>query len=252
MESMSWLLIGIFLPLFPLSMIFNLVYQRANAAWMRVILLLVWPTAGIWLLTTIPSDIPDWLYIWALLTAILYAFRSVVIKEISVWAGFIATSAWSLVWLLFVEGARIDDLMMHVMAFSVPFVLLATLVARLEQQYESAYAGVVTGLAQVQPRMTGILVVVMLAAIGTPLFPSFFSMLVNINTNITELPPVALGVALVWLLWSWSGIRLLQELLVGTPTIRQHDDIGPSLTLFYCILFVLLVVAGVFMSEVLL
>jgi hypothetical protein len=252
MQAMSWLLIGIFLPLFPLSMIFNLVFQRATAAWMRVILLLVWPSAGLWLLTKMTPDIPHWLFIWSLSTAILYALRSVVIKEISVWAGFIATSAWSLVWLLVVAGARIDDLILHVMAFSVPFVLLAILVVRLERQYESAYAGVVTGLAQEQPRMAGILVVVMLAAIGTPLFPSFFSMLININTNIADLPIAAFGIALVWLMWSWSGIRLLQELLVGTPTIKQHDDIGPGMTLFYCVLFVVLVAAGLFMSEVML
>ena len=252
MDTMLWLAAGIFLPLFPLSMIFNLVFQRVNTAWLRVLLLFAWPSIGVWLVATNSSDMPEWFYVWAILTAILYAFRSVVIKEISVWTGFIATSAWSLVWVAIAHDLNTDNLMMHVMSFSVPLVLLAILVARLELQYESAYAGVVTGLAQEQPRMTGILVVIMLAAIGSPVFPSFFSLLSNINNNITMLPFVAIAITLVWLLWSWSCIRLLQELLVGKPAIMQHDDIGPGLSLFYAMVFVLLVIGGLFMSEVML
>lgn len=253
MQSMNWFIAGFFLPLFPMSMIFNLVFQNAPSTWMKVVLLLGWPVIGIWLLDTESTTIPDWLFLWAIFTATLYAFRSAVIKEISIWIGFIATSAWSLVWVAESHGARFDDILMHVLAFSIPLALLAILVSRLENQYESAYAGVVTGLAQVQPRMTGILVVVMLAAIGSPVFPSFFSLLNNINIIITEMPVVAIGVALVWLLWSWSAIRLLQELIVGMPTIQQHhDDIGMGQTLLYSIVFILLVFAGMYMSEVML
>jgi NADH:ubiquinone oxidoreductase subunit 4 (subunit M) len=176
----------------------------------------------------------------------------VVVKELSVWTGFIATSAWSLLWVAEYLGARVDDLIMHAFAFSLPLVLLAILVARLERQYESAYVGVVTGLAQEQPRMTGIFVVVILAVIGSPLFPSFFSLLSNINNVVMVMPSIALAIVLVWLLWSWSGIRLLQELVVGDPAVIQYDDISHSMTIVFFISFVLLVAGGLYMSEVLL
>lgn len=252
MQSMSWLLVAVFLPLFPFSMVFNLIFQRATSVWARLILLLLWPASGLWLLDSMQLEPPDWVFLWALSSAVLYAFRSVVIREISVWTGFITTSAWSLLWLLIYHGVRIDELVMFALAFSIPFALLVILVARLERQYESAYAGVVTGLAQEQPRMTGLLVVVLFAAIGTPMFPSFFAMLSSINSTITEHPLVASGILLVWFLWSWSAIRLLQELLVGTPAIRQHDDVGPVTVMFYGIAFVLLVASGLYMSEVML
>ena len=252
MQSMALLLAGFFLPLFPMSIVFNFVFQRVSAAWLRVILLLVWPLPGLWLIANSSSQLADTLVFWGLLTSILYGFRTVVVKELSVWTGFIATSAWSLLWVAEYLGAKVDDLLMHAYAFSLPLVLLAILVARLERQYESAYAGVVTGLAQEQPRMTGLIVVVMLAVIGSPLFPSFFSLLTNINNVVMVMPSFALAIVLVWLLWSWSGIRLLQELVVGDPAVIQYDDISQSMTTLFFISFIMLVAGGLYMSEVLL
>jgi len=252
MQSMALLLAGLFLPLFPMSIVFNFVFQRANTVWMRVILLLAWPLPGLWLIENSSSDLVDVFVFWALFTSILYGFRTVVIKELSVWTGFIATSAWSLLWVAEYLGADAEELLMHAFAFSLPLVLLAILVARLERQYESAYVGVVTGLAQEQPRMTGLFVVVMLAVIGSPLFPSFFSLLSNINNVVIVIPSIALAIVLVWLLWSWSGIRLLQELVVGDPAVIQYDDISEGMTMLFFISFVLLVAGGLYMSEVLL
>lgn len=252
MQSTSLLLAAFFLPLFPMSIVFNFVFQRASSAWIRVPVLLVWPLPGLWLLESDSSQIGDTLVLWALLTSILYSFRTVVVKELSVWTGFIATSAWSLLWTAVYLGARFDDLMMHAFAFSLPLALLAILVARLERQYESAYAGVVTGLAQEQPRMTGLFVVVMLAVIGSPLFPSFFSLLSNINNVVMVMPSIAFAIVLVWLLWSWSGIRLLQELVVGDPAVIQYEDISQSMAMLFILSFFLLVAGGLYMSEVML
>ena len=250
MSSMSLLLAGLFLPLFPMSIVFNFVFQRASSVWLRVIIILVWPLPGLWLIENSTTELIDIYVYWALFTSVLYGFRTVVVKELSVWTGFIATSAWSLLWVAEYLGAKVDDLIMHTFAFSLPLVLLALIVARLERQYESAYVGVVTGLAQEQPRMTGIVVVVILAVIGSPIFPSFFSLLSNINNVVLVLPSVAVAITVVWLLWSWSGIRLLQELVVGDPAVFQHDDISHGQTFLFCFAFVLLVAGGLYMAEV--
>ena len=100
--------------------------------------------------------------------------------------------------------------------------------------------------------MTGIFVVVMLAVIGSPLFPSFFSLLSNINDVILVMPSIALAIVLVWLIWSWSGIRLLQELVVGDPVVIQYEDISESMTMLFFVCFILLVAGGLYMSVVLL
>lgn len=252
MTSMGLLLAGFFLPLFPMSIVFNYVFQRASSAWLRVFIILVWPLPGLWLIENSTTELVDIYVYWALFTAVLYGFRTVVVKELSVWTGFIATSAWSLLWVAEYIGATVNDLVMHAYAYSVPLVLLALIVARLERQYESAYVGVVTGLAQEQPRMTGIVVVVILAVIGSPVFPSFFSLLSNINNVVLSLPSVAMAIALVWLLWSWSGVRLLQELVVGDPAVFRHDDISFGQTMLFGLSFILLVTGGFYMAEVLL
>lgn len=252
MTSMSLLLAGFFLPLFPMSMVFNFVFQRASSALLRVFIILVWPLPGLWLIENSSTDLVDIYVYWALFTSVLYGFRTVVVKELSVWTGFIATSAWSLLWVAEYLGAKVDDLIMHTFAYTIPLVLLALIVARLERQYESAYVGVVTGLAQEQPRTAGLVVVVILAVIGSPLFPSFFSLLSNINNVAIVLPSVALAITLVWLLWNWSGIRLLQELVVGDPAVFQHEDISYGKTMLFCFSCFLLVAGGLYMAEVLL
>jgi len=252
MQELSWIVAALFLPLFPLGMVFNALFQRVRIAWVRVIILLVWPLPGIWILQNASLVIPDWIVYWALFSAVLYGFRAVVVKEIGVWIGFLATSTWALNWIALASGVVLDELVLHVLAFSLPLSLLTILVADLERRYGSAYTGVVSGLAQAQPRLSGMFVVAMLAVIGSPLFPAFFSMLDIITHTIMALPVIAFGLVMVWLLWSWSGIRLLQELLVGPAPQVQHDDISRSIAITYGMSLVMLIIGGLYLSRVLL
>lgn len=252
MPSWSWIVAGLFLPLFPLGMLFNLLFQRVTNRWSRVLLLLVWPLPGVWIVHGAAPEISSWILAWALLSAGLYGFRAVVVREFSVWIGFIATSSWALGWMALANGASSDELLMHVLAFSLPLALLMLLTAEVEKRYESAYAGIVSGLAQAQPRLSGLLVLAVLAVIGSPLFPAFFAMLTDITHAIALWPMVAFGIALVWLLWSWSGVRLLQELLVG-PAMQTHDeDISQLTTTTYGATLVALVIGGLYLSKVML
>ena len=252
MQNLSWIVAALFLPLFPLGMVFNALFQRVRIVWLRVALLLAWPLPGVWILQTAVPVIPDWVIYWALFSAVLYGFRAVVVKEFGVWIGFLATSTWALNWIALEFGVKFDELMLHALAFSLPLSLLTILVAELESRYESAYAGIISGLAQAQPRLSGLFVIAMLAVIGSPLFPAFFSMLDTITHTVTVLPALAVGVATVWLLWSWSGIRLLQDLLVGTATSVPHKDVSYGLTMTYGSSLVVMIIGGLYLSRVLL
>ena len=53
-------------------------------------------------------------------------------------------------------------------------------------------------------------------------------------------PYIALGVGLVWLLWSWAGARLLQGLIVGPQRTEIADLTHPELWLYISALVVLL------------
>jgi NADH:ubiquinone oxidoreductase subunit 4 (subunit M) len=252
MHSLNWLIAAVFLPLFPLGMIFNAVFQRLRVAWVRVLLILVWPLPGLWILQNTSAEIPDGLLYWALFSALLYGFRAVVVREIGVWTGFLATSAWALSWIALAEGIVMESRVLQVLSFSLPLALVVILVAEIERRYESAYVGVVSGLAQAHPRLSGIMVLVVLAAIGSPLFPAFFTMLNTISHVITPVPAIAFGLVFVWLLWSWSGVRLLQELLVGPAVKAQHKDISKGVTVVYGSMLLALILGGLYLSGVLL
>ena len=74
----------------------------------------------------------------------------------------------------------------------------------LERQFGAAYIGLYGGLAQRMPRFSGVLVISVLAASATPLFPTFFAML---YTVIVSQPLPAVGLTVVWLIWSWAAAR---------------------------------------------
>ena len=251
MPDTGLIIAALFLPLFPLGMVFNVVLQRLHSAWQRALLLLLWPLPGVWLLHNASVDVSNAIVLWSLFSALLYGFRAVVVRDLNMWTGFMATSAWSLVWLALAVGVKPNQLVLHVLAFSVPLVMLTCLAAEIERRYESVFAGIVSGVAQAQPRLSGALLITMLAAIASPLFPGFFSMLGNVTRAVGVMPYAAVGVAAVWLLWSWSGARLLQDMLVGSVH-RSGDDLGRGTTTIYIALLMILFVAGLYLSGVLL
>lgn len=253
MQDYIWILAALFLPLFPMSMVFNAVYQHLPIPFLRFIMILFWPLPGIWILQNFSVQLPDWLMYWALATAMLYAFRAVAVKELGMWSGFLATSAWALSWVIYIANDVGKEMMnLHILAFALPLALMSLLVGEVIHRYESAYAGIVSGVAQAQPRLSGLIIIVMMAAIASPLFPGFFTMLQIINSLVIAYPILAIGLLLIWLIWSWSGIRLLQSLLVGQPLPVKYRDISRLRALAYAVLILLLLLSGLYLSGELL
>ena len=252
MEMLGLLLAAIFLPLFPMGMVFNLVFQRTRNAWLRSVLLVTWPFAGLCILEATAVQVPVVFAFWALFSAVLYGFRALVIREVSIWTGFLATSAWALIWVSITVGLDPWKLVFHVSAFSLPLALLVLMTAEVESRYESAYAGIVSGIAEAQPRLAGVLVIIMLAVIGSPLFPGFFALLDSLMHAMQVRPVAAAGVIVVWMLWSWSGIQLLQQLLVGPATAVRGSDMSRTMTFGYGLSLSALLVAGIYQSGMML
>ncbi|MGD8576908.1 MAG: hypothetical protein PVG13_07450, partial [Thiohalophilus sp.] len=124
-------------------------------------------------------------------------------------------------------------------------VLMALLGASLERRFGAAYLGLYNGLAHSLPRFSGILAIVVLAVIATPLFPGFFAMFSLILKSIPTAPAISLGVAIVWLLWSWAGARLLQGLIAG-PQTQVVDDLSRINMWLYIAVLAGLVFTGVY------
>lgn len=88
-----------------------------------------------------------------------------------------AVSSWSLLWIPWYQGVPVPMLHFYAFGFSMPLVLLAMLIAGLERRFGAAYAGLYGGLGCILPRLSGVLVFVVLAITATPVFPAFFAML---------------------------------------------------------------------------
>ena len=247
MSELMYLLAAFFLPLFPFSMAFNRLFDRVHNAELRALLLLAWPQFGLVLLNLTGDPIPTWIVPWALATAALYAFRALALREVGLWIGFLATSDWAMLWLAAAPSVASDSAELYALAFSIPFVLLALLAAWLERRMGAAYTDLFGGLAQNLPRFSGVLVVVVLAAVATPVFPSFFSLLFMVMKAIPTMPGAAAAIVGVWLLWSWAGARLVQGLVVGPSGPDDVADFGGAATWSMAIALTVISVGGVYL-----
>ncbi|MDJ0832478.1 MAG: hypothetical protein QNJ69_03080 [Gammaproteobacteria bacterium] len=249
--DMPWWPALLFLPLFPFSIVFVLLIKKLPQSWLRSLAFLLWAQPGVWLLGSTAAPIPDWILYWALATAFLYAYRALVIRELNLWLSYIAVSAWSILWIV-LSVSDVTKLMLFALGFSLPMSLMALLGGELERRFQAAYGGLYGGIARSHPRLSAMLVFTLLAVIATPLFPGFFTMMSSIMAEMLTAPPIALGLLLVWLLWSWSGILLLQGLVMGPAHAESamSADLDGLKAAIYTALLIAMVLFGLQLTEV--
>lgn len=248
MSGAIYWIAGLFLPLFPLSTAFNVIFTRVRNPALRSLLLLAWPQVGLSVALTAHRPVPDWMVLLALLTSVLYAFRAIALREVGQWTGYLATSGWALLWVGISHHTSVELIRLYAFGISAPLVLLTLLGARLEAHFGAAYTGLYGGLAQTLPRTAGMLVCVVLAAVAAPLSPSFFAMLATVIAATPTAPAAALAVTVVWLLWSWAGVRLLQGLIVGPAEAHEAQDLGLASTWAYAAALMALLGTGFYLA----
>lgn len=220
---------ALFLPLFPASVVLNAALARLRDPIARAALLLVWPQLGVALLQVAPEDLPSYLLPWGLATSGFYALRLLTVRDMGRWAGFLATSALALAWVL-ADGTDAATLHAFVLCFSLPAALMALLARPLSRRFGAAYAGLQGGLLGGLPRLSGVLALSVLAAVATPPFPGFFALLHVLHALDWA---AAAGVLVIWLIWGWAATRLLQGFLFGPGQSVSPLDIGRASTLAY-------------------
>ena len=252
LEMLIIVLAGIFLPLFPLSMVFNAILDKITHSGLRALLFLVWPLIGLFVALDRNLVIPDWLVPLALFTSALYAIRLLTLRDVNQWSGFLATSLWSLIWLPIVQQTPSALLYGYAIGMSMPLILLVLLSAGLEQRFGAAYTGLYGGLARTIPRYAGVLVIVVAAAVATPVFPTFFVMLDMVVKTISATPLTATVLLIIWLFWSWASARLIQGLIVGRASIVKIADMEVIAIGFYGVILLALAIGGIYLSAVIL
>jgi NADH:ubiquinone oxidoreductase subunit 4 (subunit M) len=248
MSVVTVVLVGLFLPLFPLSIAFNRLVAWLAHPLPRVALLAAWPLAGVELAVRSDSAAPDWVSWWALGTALLYAFRLLTTRDVHAWLGFLATSQWALLWLELAAGTQTSTVRAHALGLGVPLALAALIAAGLDRRFGAAYTHVYGGLARVVPRLSAAMTVTVVAVTATPVFPAFFVVLHVLMATTSTAALVA--VLLVALGWSWAGICLLQGLIVGRPDSDAEpvEDLHGGIALANLLALATLASAGLYLS----
>lgn len=221
-----------FLPLFPLSVVFNALLARLPTPGLRGLMLLLWPGAGVVLLKELASPIPEFVAPWALATSALYALRLITVRDLELWTGLFATSAYALAWLapLRDEPLRLGA---FVAGFALPAAGLMLTAGAIGHRLGAAYAGLPATLGGT-PRLALLLTLLLLAAVATPPAPGFFG-LMGVLGALTL--PGALVVLLVWLVWCWAAVRLLAGFLAaGEDTPVPADVTAATLGVGLCLL----------------
>lgn len=239
------LIAALFLPLFPFSMLLNLILSRLHWPVARFVLLLAWPQIGVAVLILADPEIPAFVIPWALASSALYALRLLTVRDLGLWAGFLATSVLPLTWGLAQSGAPTENLHWFTLGFSLPAAMLALLTKPLTDRFGAAYAGLPGGLSAMLPRLSAVLVVTLLATVATPPFPGFFAMLDLLQRMDASASPVIL---VIWLVWGWGATRLLQGFVIGTAEPASLADIGRRFTWGYTSVLCALVIAGLYLT----
>lgn len=233
--------VSLLLPLFPFSIPFNLLLARLKPAWARFAVVLIVPQLGVLVLAYFSEPIPAWLPAWALASAAFYAIRLLTVRDLVMWAGFLATSALALVWRFAADGATPAALHLFALGLSLPSALLMLLAGTLIRRFGAAYGGLHGGLARCLPRWSLLLVFVVLAAIATPVFPGFF-ILLDLAFGAGWIS--AATILLIWLVWSWAGTRLLQGFVFDACRRVEVRDLRPAAVAAYAGVLLLFVVSG--------
>lgn len=250
MEWLELVLVGMLLPVFPASVVFNAVIRWTPTGWGKAAAMILLPEVGVALLPSISSArVPlvhsrGWIVLVAF-SALLYAFRAISVREISIWARLMATSGLGLVWIFEATHRGRDVMAVAVLAWSVPAALLLVLAGLLTERSGGAYLGLQGGLARVVPRISSLATLSALALVATPLFPSFFALLHVIGVlRLFWLWPLLL----VLLVWGWSLGGFLQQLLFGSYSGERFPDLGTLATSSGAVVLSLLVVSAVVWS----
>lgn len=232
--------VALFLPLFPLSVVQNLILARLRAP-LRAALLLLWPQFGVTVLQLLRPDMPSFVVSWAVISAAFYAVRLLTVRDLGLWAATFTSSALALTWGLIAHGTDETTLRLFILWFSLPPALLMLLTVPLTRRFGAAYAGLVTGLAQAQPRLTVVLTVIILSTIATPPFPGFFALLVLLRGLGSAAVVSVLG---VWLIWGWAATRVLQGFLTSSGRENGAADLKATGLLTYTAVLIVFTAAG--------
>ncbi len=225
---------GLFLPLYPQSILPNMLLQgQVNGpmpvrdTWRRgpffkSALVVIFPIIGLGLVGLGAASLSaedKWLLpffgLWGGLTSVLYAFRLLSAKDGEIWVSHLFSSSLALIWIGIAYGV---SPLLPALGLSISMVPLVFMLDQLTQRFGIARSGLYPGLNAPMPLFSHLFIGAVLAAIAVPFSPSFFAIAALAFGGVAaDEVVVLLPICLAWLLWTWAGINLLDGIVWGVP-----------------------------------
>ncbi|NEX15130.1 MAG: hypothetical protein C1943_00480 [Halochromatium sp.] len=259
---LCFLLAGLLLPLFPLSIGINLLLQHAGDGPLskplaQAALMLLMPLVGVGLIALGlalaktnggASALMTPFALWGGATSVFYAFRMLSARDGRIWLAQLYTSALALIW---VGIAHEVPPLLPALGLALPLLPLLFLFDSLARRFGIARVGLYPGLGLRMPHFSTLFVIAVLVAVAVPFSPGFFAIAdlafggVGRNELVTLLP---LGIS--WLLWTWAGINLLTGIVFGIPRDDlRYRDLKPAAAVAQSVGMLALAIFGVFLVE---
>jgi len=259
-----FLLAGLFLPLYPLSIGANLLLKRQvgvdgadplSRPSVKAAAIILMPLIGVGLMqlglalaADEPRHLTNLFAVWGGLTSLLYAFRLLSVHDGKIWIAQLYASALALIWL---GLARQVPPLLPALGLALSLLPLSFLLARLNRHFGIARVGLYPGLGLRMPVFSSLFVPAVLMAVAVPFSPAFFAIidLAYGGLGASELITLApLGIS--WLLWTWAGVNLLTGIVFGTPREDlSYIDIGSPNAMRYGVGLLALSLFGIVLVE---
>jgi hypothetical protein len=260
MSFLLLILAGVFLPLYPQSILASLVLRRGTDAladndqprpWDKAAALVILPLIGIGLITLARSlpggDDPallDGFALWGGATSVFYAFRLLSARDGQIWASQLYVSALALIWVGIDHGV---SPLLPALALSASLLPLLLLLDELARRFGIARIGLYPGLSLRMPQFALVFIGAVLAAVAIPLSPAFFAIAgIAFGGAVSNELVTLLPLGLSWLLWTWAGTNLLGGIVFGQPREDlTYEDLDRRPALAYAGALLALAAAGV-------
>ncbi len=242
-------------PLFPFHGAFVTTLNNLPGS-LPAFLVVLLPSLGFSGVAVLIPNLPDWLMngilVVALLGALYGALKALVQFRMGHLLAYAYLAQMGIVWwYLAVNGATTPHVVMYFSALALVTSGLYLAGHHLHTRFGHLDMDKLNGVALSMPRFATILVVLITAAMGLPLFAvfsAFFEMMLHLSTGFLWSIPVILT---IWFMMSWLYPRLIHQVLFSRPLVPvfSHRDLAPGELLPLILMVLVLMLAGLVPSD---
>ena len=256
MASMVLLVaLAVAFPLFPFHGAFVATLSNLPGS-LPAFLVVLLPSLGFSGMSVLMPTLPDWfihgIFVLALLSAMYGALKALVQFRMGHLLAYAYLAQMGIVWwYVAVNGTMTPQVVMYFSALALATSGLYLAGHHLRTRFGHLDMDKMGGVAHSMPRFATILVVLITAAMGLPLFAvfsAFFEMMLHVSTGFLWSIPVIL---IIWLMVSWLYPRLMHQVLFGRPLVPvfSHRDLSPGELLPLILMVLVLMLAGLVPSD---